>query len=77
MRCSSFTLPAEQQVSLKLYSVDGRLVRTLLEGAAEAGQHEIIWDGLSNAGRRVVPGVYFYKLKAGGQERTQKLVVLR
>jgi flagellar hook assembly protein FlgD len=61
---------------LKLYGVDGRLVRTLASGLTEAGVHEIAWDGTNNAGRRVAPGVYFYQLKVGERELTRKLVVL-
>ena len=72
-----FSLPSDDQVSLKLYSVDGRLVRTLASGPVEAGLHEVAWDGTNEAGQRVVPGVYFYSLKVGEKELTRKLVRVR
>ena len=72
----AFTLPAAQRVSLKLYSVNGRLVRTLLDGEAAAGAHELTWDGSNDAGHSVVPGVYAYRLLAGDRELTRKLVLL-
>jgi hypothetical protein len=72
----AFTLPTAQRASLKLYSVNGRLVRTLLDGDAAAGTHEIVWNGANDAGHKVVPGVYAYRLQVGGKELTRKLVLL-
>jgi len=71
-----FSLPSEDEVALKLYSVDGRLVRTLASGRVDAGLHEIAWDGTNDAGHRVAPGVYFYSLKVGERELTRKLVMI-
>ncbi len=73
----SFALPAAGAASLKLYSVDGRLVRTLLDGQTDAGVHEIAWDGKGDTGFRAATGVYLYQLEATGQRLTRKLVVIR
>jgi hypothetical protein len=73
----SFTLPGDEQVALKLYGVEGRLVRTLTSGLVDAGRHDVVWDGRNDAGQRVAPGVYFYRLEAGERELPRKLVVVR
>jgi hypothetical protein len=73
----NFTLPTSGEVVLSLYGVDGRLVRTLAEGRMDAGAHDVGWDGADNSGRRVSPGVYFYRLAAGEKELTHRLVVVR
>jgi hypothetical protein len=73
----SFSLPAEGEVTLSLYGVDGRLVRTLTKGHVDAGVHDVAWDGADHSGRRVAQGVYFYKLVTGERELTRKLVVVR
>jgi hypothetical protein len=41
-----------------------------------AGRHEAIWDGRSETGRKASPGVYFYRLDAGGHRSERKLIIL-
>ncbi len=73
----SFALPARTNVELSVYSVDGRLVRTLVSGEAGPGQVDVTWDGRDNSGRNVGNGLYFMRLQAAGETRHGKLVVLR
>jgi len=47
--------------SVKVYDVQGRLVRTLVEGEMGAGRHDLRWTGVDNAGRSVPSGVYFVR----------------
>ncbi|MBZ0266877.1 T9SS type A sorting domain-containing protein, partial [bacterium] len=60
-----------------LYDVTGRAVRTIVRGEFEAGTHETVWDGLDGNGRAVSSGVYFLQVRAAGNVRAQKLVVIR
>jgi hypothetical protein len=62
----TFFLPSEGPVSLRVYSVDGRLVRTLDERMMERGIHAATWDGKSSSGREAAPGLYFVRLEAPG-----------
>jgi hypothetical protein len=62
-----------QHVSLRIYNIQGELVRTLAEGASEAGTHSCAWDGRNAAGRSVSNGLYFARLAAGGVSRTIRL----
>ncbi len=59
-------------LSLRVYDVQGRLVTTLADRAADGLIREVIW----NPGN-VSDGVYFARLTSGGQEKTQKLVVVQ
>jgi hypothetical protein len=43
----------------------------------EAGRHVIDWNGRNDLNREVASGVYFYRLSAGDDEATRKLVFLR
>jgi hypothetical protein len=72
-----FGLREAATVSMKVYSVDGRLVRTLHDCAyMEAGEYRESWNGLDNYGARVPAGVYLLKLDAGsGYSNTRKLVL--
>ena len=67
-----FALPEASEVTLEVYDVLGRRVATLEEGSKQAGRHEVRLeaDGLPS-------GVYFGRLEAGGQTRTQKITVVR
>ena len=67
-----FSLPENQKVSLGIYSVTGRLVETLVNENRVAGFHTIQW----NAGRHA-SGVYFYRLDAGVNSKTQKMILLK
>ncbi len=72
----AFELPKATRVEFSVYSVDGRLVRTLVSGDAGPGSVEVLWDGRDELGRRVGSGLYFMRLVADGEVRNGKLVVL-
>ncbi|NIM18861.1 MAG: T9SS type A sorting domain-containing protein [Candidatus Latescibacteria bacterium] len=71
-----FTLPEASEVSLRIYDVTGRLVKTLLEGMAGKGTTPIVWNRTNTNGRRVPCGVYFYRLESNTRLATRKLVVI-
>lgn len=71
----SFALPQAGHVSLRILSVDGRLVRTLVDGEFAAGTHQTSWDGRDASGRSVPNGIYFYRMQSAGQTLTQKMAV--
>jgi photosystem II stability/assembly factor-like uncharacterized protein len=70
-----FTLPAVAPVALRIYNLNGQLIRTLLNESRPAGRHLVSWDGRDNAGRDVASGVYLYRLQVG-QFMQQKTMVL-
>ena len=72
----SFTLPQARAVSLHIYDVGGRLVRTLVDGQLAAGSHAIRWDGRSQAGKSLPGGVYLYRLNAGDEQAERKLILI-
>lgn len=73
----SYALPVGTRVSLRLYDVSGRLVRTLVDGARDAGVHHARWDGRNDAGAKVVSGIYFVKFSADGITRSDRILKLR
>ncbi len=64
-------------VTLRIYDVSGRLVRTLVNGPQTAGQKTVIWDGKDDGGRSAASGVYFSRLQAPGYNKTMKMVLLK
>ena len=73
----SFGLPTAQAVSLKVFDVQGRLVRTLLEGHVDAGYHQANWNGRDDLGGSVASGVYFYQLSSEEGIQRGKMVLLK
>ena len=72
-----FELAREGMVTLAIYDVAGRRVRTLVDEWTPRGSHAATWDGTSNSGERVASGVYFYRLQAPGISATRKLVMMK
>ena len=67
-----FALPEEGQVILKVYDVLGREVATLVNELRPAGSHVVTFDG-----SRLVSGVYIYRLEAGGEVLSGKMILLK
>ena len=72
-----FELPRDESVTLSIYDVRGRLVRTLVGGARPAGLHRTRWDGRDERGIPVASGVYLYRLQAGEKAIVRKMVLMK
>jgi hypothetical protein len=68
---------AGEQVTLGIYDISGRLVRTLIQEKRDAGFYSETWDGRNYAGRKVSSGVYYMVLQAGTTKKVQKAVLLK
>jgi len=64
-------------VTLRVFDVAGRHVRTLVDGVETPGEKRATWDGRNNRGSRVATGVYFYSMQAPGFVETRKMVLLK
>jgi hypothetical protein len=72
-----FTLPKYQRVSLVIYDILGRIVKTLVNEERHAGQHRVTWNSTNNLGTSVSSGVYFYELKTNEMRQVRKMMLLR
>ncbi|RPH57923.1 MAG: T9SS C-terminal target domain-containing protein, partial [Acidobacteria bacterium] len=72
-----FTLERASHVTLRIYDVEGRLARTLLDRPLMRGVHQERWDGRDDRGNPAASGVYFLRFKAGNVTQTQKMVLLK
>ena len=67
-----YQIPIKSKVSLKIYDVTGRCVKTLIDGEKSIGYYKVKWDG-----EGLSTGIYFAKFKAGDYKETKKLILMR
>lgn len=72
-----FSLPEQSDVTIRIFSVTGALVRTLVNDNREAGIYTLQWDGTTDSGIRVATGVYFYRMVAGNEVQTRRMTLLK
>jgi len=72
-----FALARESPVDLSVYSVDGRLVRTIVRDVFPAGRHMLEWDRRSAQGDRVGSGLYIVRLTTKDGRFTHKVSVVQ
>jgi hypothetical protein len=72
-----FTLPKPGFVSLNIYDILGRKVRTLVSEHLSSGYKSVLWDGKNDPGNDVASGLYFYRLTAGNSSGAKRLVLLK
>jgi hypothetical protein len=70
-----YSLPAATHVTLRVFDLQGRAIRTLLDQDAAAGSFSIPWDGLMDNGDRAGKGIYFVRMNAAGQQSQKKVVL--
>ena len=73
----AYYLPSAAHVVLEIYDPAGRDVAHLVDAVQAKGDHEVGWNGRNSAGALVGSGVYFYRLTAGKETLTKKMVLLK
>lgn len=73
----TFDIVRAGRVNLRIFDVNGRLIKTLVDEIRTAGRHTIEWNGLNNRNESVPSGVYFYRIDSSGFSATRKMILLR
>ncbi len=72
-----YALPAAAGVTIIVYDVMGRHVKTLLRQRQAAGEHAVAWDGTDEAGHSMPSGVYVYTIRAGSSRQSRMMIRLK
>lgn len=67
-----FSIPSSEFVSIQLFDVNGKLVRTLMNQNLQAGNHSIVLDA-----EGLASGTYHYIMQAGSFKQTKRLLLLK
>ncbi|MDG1222984.1 MAG: T9SS type A sorting domain-containing protein, partial [Candidatus Marinimicrobia bacterium] len=73
----SYDLPEASVVSLSIYDLMGREIRTMINSEQIAGFKNIQWNATDNLGKSVPAGMYIYTIQAGEFRQTRKMVLLK
>jgi len=71
-----YSLPEATHVQVTIYNLWGQAVRTLVNASQAAGEKAVAWDGRDNQGAMAASGVYWYRLQAGSQAASRKMLLL-
>jgi hypothetical protein len=71
----ALSIPVDGAVTVDVVDVNGRLVRTLWQGALGAGAHSFPWDGRDDAGRTVSAGTYFARMHTAEGMSATKMIL--
>lgn len=72
-----YDLASGGHIVIRVYNIQGRCIRELVNEARPAGPHEVIWDGRDDAGRDVGTGIYFYRIEGEHCRATNKMMLIR
>ncbi len=76
----AFQIPANDpstHITLEIFNLLGRRVRTLINKNYERGEYTVSWDGRNDSGVELASGVYLYRLKANNFQRVRKLLMIK
>jgi hypothetical protein len=73
----SYTLDRPQTVTLTIYDLQGRKIRTLVNKKQPAGMHAILWDGNNEQGKAVGTGWYWYRIRTGSNSAVRKMLLIK
>jgi len=72
-----FTITETSNVEVDIYSINGRIVRTITPGTLEPGQHSVVWNGTSDSGISLGQGIYFVRVCTEQGIVTEKVNLIR
>ncbi len=73
----SFNLDKAQDVSLRIFDIQGRLIRTLTDSFLEPGTHTFRWNGTDSHGQKAASGIYLYQLRGESTSKMRRMILLQ
>lgn len=73
----TYQIGKQSIVSLEIYDIQGRKIKTLVHKEQSAGEYSIVWNGENENGITVSSGAYLYVLRVKGRVAWKKMIYLR
>jgi hypothetical protein len=72
-----YHVPQRVDLTLSVYDLLGRRVKTLVKDNLDIGSYNVKWDGSSDAGEMLSSGMYFYELHSSKFHSVKKLILVK
>ena len=72
-----YDLPERAVVSIRIFDIKGRIVRTLVQETHDPGRRVVVWDATNQNGEDVSAGMYMYMIQAGKFSQVRKMLLLK
>lgn len=72
-----YQLPKTSDVRVRIYDINGQLVKELLNETQPEGEHRIMWNGTNEKNMSVVSGVYIYTVSNNEQIVSKQMILLK
>jgi hypothetical protein len=72
-----YTLTEPAVVEVAIYNLTGRLMRSYRQGSQSAGSHSVYWDGRTADDLLAPSGLYFYRIQAGNEVFTDRMLLMK
>ena len=72
-----FGIPTEEYVSIEIFNISGKKVRSLSTGVISAGYHEVMWDGKNDNGIQIPTGIYFCKISSRNFQKNIRMLYIK
>ncbi|HEX2868280.1 MAG TPA: T9SS type A sorting domain-containing protein, partial [Ignavibacteriales bacterium] len=72
-----YAIPERSMVTLRIYDMLGREVKTLISAEQNPGVYNAVWNGENNYGAKVASGIYIYRVEAGKYVQVKKMMLLK
>ena len=72
-----YALPRPEHVSIRIFDIRGRQVRTLVDLNQPAGRYKVVWDATDNSAIKLPSGLYFYRMQAGERIFIKRMILLK
>lgn len=73
----SFEIKEAGNIKVEIFNMKGQKIKTLLDERINSGKHSVIWNGKNNKNKRVSSGMYFYKVSINGNQKINKMIMLK
>jgi len=73
----SFSLAKAGRATIAIYNLKGQLVKRLVDGEFNSGDHRVVWNGLDENNRSVSSGMYFYRMESGSYKAVKKMLLMK
>ena len=72
-----YTIDKPRHLTMKIYNINGELIKTLINETIPAGNHQVKWNGTNEFGEKVSSGIYFSNIKSENFTSTLKMMMLK